>query len=131
MHYDRVAVEALLEQVEGLSAADLDALPCGLIKLDLTGKILTYNRAESELSGLRPGHVEGKNFFTEVAPCTKVKEFHGRFLDGVARGELNETFDFLFRFAHGDRHVAITLNYSPAIGAVFIVVSLATAVPVP
>ena len=27
----------------------------------------------------------GRSFFDEVAPCTKVQEFHGRFLEGVEK----------------------------------------------
>ena len=55
----------------------LDALPYGAIQLTGDGVITAYSRAESELSGLSPDRVIGKNFFRQVAPCTAVREFQG------------------------------------------------------
>lgn len=56
----------------------------------------------------------GKNFFEEVAPCTRVKEFFGRFTAGLAAKNLYETFGFVFKFEHGWQNAAITLMYSQA-----------------
>ena len=41
--------------------------------------------------------VIGRNF-TEIAPCTNVRESAGQFHDGVRRGELEAIFSFLFNF---------------------------------
>ena len=38
----------------------------------------------------------GKNFFDEVAVCTKTQAFYGRFVEGVRRGFMNAVFDFTF-----------------------------------
>lgn len=72
---DRVSIEAL-------NPAQLDSLPFGAIQLDHTGTILQYNDYESRLAGIDKAKAIGKNFFTEVAPCTDVKEFRGRFTEG-------------------------------------------------
>ena len=90
---------------EGVNLAELlpripdsikDGLPFGLVKLDLTGKILEYNMAEGDLTGVDPNWALGKNFFDEVAVCTKTAAFYGRFVDGVKKGFLNCVFDYTF-----------------------------------
>ena len=68
-----------IEILKGLSNEELDALPYGIITVDQQGTVIHYSRQEQELSGKRDSDVKGKNFFTEVAPCTAVKEFQGRF----------------------------------------------------
>ncbi len=70
---------------------ELDALPYGMIQLDASGRILKYNAVESRLASLPQAHAIGKQFFTEVAPCTKVQQFYGRFKDGVVRESLDVT----------------------------------------
>jgi photoactive yellow protein len=75
---------------------ELDALPFGVIKLDARGTVLAFNVAEGELSGFRPADVVGRNFFHDVAPCTRTKKFFGRFQEGVAAGRLNASFEYRF-----------------------------------
>lgn len=97
--------------VEDLDPDDIDDHPFGVIQLDVRGRILAYNAYEEKLARLRREDVLGKHFFFEVAPCTRVRAFYGRFLDGVALGTLDVTFGFVFPFAHGERHVEITMWY--------------------
>lgn len=123
---EREAIEAVLERLDHLDEAALDELPFGLIQLDETGRILSFNRTEAELAQINRRRQIGRNFFDEVAPCTRVKAFHGRFLSGVARKELNESFGFLFQFPHGARYVAITLYYSQRKASVWVIVSKAS-----
>ncbi|MFM2399532.1 MAG: Photoactive yellow protein [Pseudomonadota bacterium] len=73
-----------------------NGLPFGLVKLDLTGKIIEYNMAEGELTGVDPKWALGKSFFDEVAICTKTAAFYGRFVQGVEKGFLNTVFDYVF-----------------------------------
>ena len=103
---------AEIERIQNLGESDLDRLPFGAIRLDRNGKILSYNRTEAELSGRRKESVLGKNFFTEVAPCTNVQEFAGRFREGVARGSLHMVFPYVFDFQMEPRNVWVTLFYS-------------------
>lgn len=117
------AVNSILERVDVLSEQELDTLPVGMIQLDEQGNILKYNRTEAELARVRRERQIGRNFFDEVAPCTKVKEFYGRFREGVERRSLYETFGFVFKFDHGWRNVAITLMYSEGTRSVWVLVS--------
>lgn len=121
----REQIDELMKRVGELNPAELDALPFGMIQLDPTGRILKFNKTEAELARINRQRQLGKNFFEEVAPCTKVKEFYGRFIEGIARKELNETFGFVFKFAHGPRNVAITLFYAQATQSVWVLVSQA------
>ena len=114
MAVQRIEVDAdsIAREIGSLNPADLDALPFGAIQLDRSGRVLLYNRAEEQLSGRQRAEVIGRNFFTEVAPCTRVRRFHGVFEEGIERKSLNEVFDFTFRFPQGTREVRIRLIYA-------------------
>lgn len=101
-----------LGYVNHVGPEELDALPYGLVVLDATGNVLFYNETESALTGFARERVIGKNFFGEVAPCTRVKEFKGRFEQFVA-GELGRVtfFDFAFHFERGTQNVLIGLSH--------------------
>lgn len=100
-----------LGYINRVDAEDLDKLPYGLIVLDLYGKVLFYNETEARYAGYRPERVVGRNFFADIAPCTRVQEFEGRFNDFVA-GRLGRVhfFDFVFNFEHGAQSVLIGLS---------------------
>jgi two-component system sensor histidine kinase AtoS len=93
-----------------LDYASLELLPLGVVVVDDHGRILYYNRREEEISGRRREDVVGRNFFREVAPCTEVQAFHGRFLEAMAGSGEEVEFDFTFPFAGGPREVRITLH---------------------
>ncbi|HEX8430267.1 MAG TPA: PAS domain-containing protein, partial [Longimicrobium sp.] len=67
-----------IENVHGLDADALDALPWGTVVLDADGRVVEYNAAEERLAGVSRRDVLGRHFFTEVAPCTSVAKFGGR-----------------------------------------------------
>jgi photoactive yellow protein len=90
----------------------LDSLPYGVIQLDAQGTVLRYNAYEEGLSGLIRQKVVGKNFFKQIAPCTDMQEFYGRFREGVAAGELHCTFRYHFAFKRNPRDVTVTLLYN-------------------
>lgn len=100
----------------------LDAQPFGIIRLDRDGVVCSYNLYEEGLSRRKRVNVIGKNFFTEVAPCTHVQEFYGRFLAGVHDRSLNATFGFIFDFPHGARHVDVSLFYKQADDSIWVLV---------
>ena len=93
----------------------LDRLPFGTIRLDDSGLILAYNRWEAELSQQSAESVLGRSFFTDVAPCTNVKPFHGviRTLQGTGLSGTCE-FDFVFEFKNGRVLVLIQAVYDAA-----------------
>jgi photoactive yellow protein len=106
----RPIVEFDLQATE-MAEDELDQQAFGVIRLDRIGQVLSYNLYEEGRARMRRKDVIGKNFFSQVAPCTKVQEFYGQFLEGVERRELNVTFAFAFPFPHGVRHVDVCLYY--------------------
>ena len=81
-----------------LSSVEIDRLAFGAVQLDASGKILKYNAAEAGITGRRAADVIGRNFFTEVAPCTNAPNFKGVFDAGVKSGELNTLFEYVFDY---------------------------------
>ena len=81
-----------------MSDSELDNLAFGAIQLDKEGRILQYNQAEGQITGRDPSEVKGKNFFTEVAPCTNTDQFYGEFKKGVAANSLNSLFEYTFDY---------------------------------
>ncbi|WP_298956228.1 histidine kinase dimerization/phosphoacceptor domain -containing protein [uncultured Methylobacterium sp.] len=100
---------ALAGRLDALTPDQIDDLDQGVIQLDPEGTILIYNRAESRFSGRTPERVIGRNFFRDVAPCTRLPHFYGRFRDGVRRGALDETFTFVYGFDPKPMRMRITL----------------------
>jgi photoactive yellow protein len=98
--------------ISALSPEELDGLPYGMITLDAAGRVIHYNDTESRLVGLPKERVIGRNFFQDIAPCTRLREFEGRFRELVldpARVRV-KTFDFVFRFPRGDQHVTVVMT---------------------
>jgi photoactive yellow protein len=97
--------------VAKISDSALEGLPYGMITLDSAGRVLTYNDTEARMSGVPVDRVLGKNFFEDVAPCTRVREFQGKFLEMVANPTQVrvQSFDFVFRFAHSEQQVSIMI----------------------
>lgn len=112
----------LLGRLASLKDSDVDTLGFGAIKLDKSGKILVYNAYESKLTGVKPENAVGRNFFTEVAPCTNVREFAGAFREGVAKGELSKTFRYTFDYNMTPTKVTVTLHYDKKADAAWVFV---------
>lgn len=113
----------MIRLLDTLSREELDELPVGVIQLDRDGTVLQYNETESNLARFNPAEVVGRNFFTEIAPCTAVRDFQGRFQEGVERRELDTTFAYQFRFADDrTKDVTITMSYRPLGGNVWVIV---------
>jgi photoactive yellow protein len=79
-----------------MSDEDIDNLAFGLVELDRDGKILRYNAAEADIAGLDQEGMVGRDFFKEVAPCTRTDVFEGRFRQGVEQGKLDIEFAYVF-----------------------------------
>ena len=113
----------VLERADVLTQGELDSLPVGMIQLDREGRVLKYNQAESDLTRVQPQDAVGKSFFDEVAPCTKVQEFHGRFVEGVEKKQLHTVFDYEFKFRDGrQKNVVISMFYSGTTDTVWVCV---------
>lgn len=112
-----------LEQADVLDEAELDRLPIGMIQLAPDGTVLKFNQTEADLARMKRADAVGRNFFDDVAPCTKVQAFYGRFAEGVEKRELQAVFDYEFKFRDGRRKdVIISMFYSPTTESVWVAV---------
>lgn len=91
--FGKTDVENVLAKMNN---AQLNKLAFGAIELDASGRILKYNAVEGAITGRDPQTMIGKNFFTEVAPCTNRPEFKGVFDTGVRSKNLNILFEYVF-----------------------------------
>ena len=98
MEFVKFGSDDIGNQLSKLKDSEIENLAFGAINLDSKGKILKYNKAEGEITGRNPSEVIGKNFFTEVAPCTNSKEFYGKFKQGVDSGDLSTMFEYTFDY---------------------------------
>ncbi len=109
--------------VETVDFTNLDALPFGVIVVDHAGVIIEYNAAEQRFARRTREATVGRNFFTQVAPCTSVRAFHGRFLSFVdGQHRLGERFWFRFPFPWGVALVMIQFARMPDMDRVAIVI---------
>lgn len=90
--------DALDATLADASEEVLNQTDFGIIKVDDEGVVLFFNQYESELSGVAPEDAIGKNFFTEIAPCTNNRLFRGRFKKGVRKDDLDETFTYTYTY---------------------------------
>ena len=97
-----------------MSANEIDDLAFGAIQLDGAGKILSFNQAESNITGRRKDAVIGRNFFEEVAPCCNKPKFRGVFDEGVRSGNLNVIFDYTFDYVMKPTRVKIHMKKAVA-----------------
>lgn len=112
------AAELRMVPVEDLLSLDRSAshrLPLGFITVDSDGTIVGFNAFETRYSGFGEAEVVGRNFFQDVAPCTSVKEFEGRFRR-MAEENVAEVarFRYVFRFKGGQRLVQVSMTWVPA-----------------
>jgi photoactive yellow protein len=97
-----------LEKIQQLHGAELDTAPFGVIVVDRAGTILEYNAYERSMAGLGSRNVIGLNFFTDVAPCTAIRDFQGRFGEFLTSNETSiEPFEFVFTFPSGPVRVSV------------------------
>ncbi len=97
-----------LEKAHRLTGGDLDALPFGVIVVDRAGNILEYNAYERELANMGDRKMIGLNFFHDVAPCTAIAEFEGRFEAFLDSEQTSiEPFEFVFPFPRGAQRVRV------------------------
>jgi photoactive yellow protein len=94
-----------------MSESEIDGLPFGVIGLDDERTILRFNLYESLLARLDRHEVLGRNFFREIARCTRGPKFEGRFQAYVAdrARRAPERFPFVFDFSFGAQEVAVEI----------------------
>jgi photoactive yellow protein len=111
-------------KLDELRDGDLDELGFGVIALDSEGTVLRYNQYESRLARLDRNQVLGRNFFEEVAPCTKTADFEGRFRRFVAAGAgRSERFQYVFDFKFGAQDVMVELVRPSALERYYLLIN--------
>jgi photoactive yellow protein len=101
--------EDVLKNLPTLTRATADKYDFGVVKVDDSGIIQLFNHYESQLAGIQPQDAEGKNYFTQVAPCTNNRLFYGRFKDGVTNNSLNVALPYTFTYKMRPTNVQIHL----------------------
>ncbi|NCS92709.1 MAG: photoactive yellow protein [Leptospira sp.] len=102
---------AILNKLGNLTRSEADHAAFGIIKLEADGKIVLYNKFESDLAGVPIEKAEGKNFFTDIAVCTNNRIFFGRFKEGIAQGNLDLVFNYVFTYKMKPTNVVIHLYF--------------------
>lgn len=101
---------SLAQDAPQIDFVTLDLLPYGVIVVNQGGTVIFYNAREEQIAGRQKSDVIGKNFFTEVAPCTQVGEFYGRFSETMESVGGIANFHFRFPFPDRPREVEISLT---------------------
>ena len=90
--------DGLARRLQTASEEALHEAAFGIIRLDERGCVTFYNRYEQRFSGRAPEETIGRDFFDEVAPCTRSRFFKGRFRHGLMKGQLDVTFSYTFTY---------------------------------
>jgi photoactive yellow protein len=106
----RFGKDDIANVIGAMSAEEIDGLAFGAIQLDAKGTILSYNVAESGITGREVSAVIGKNFFRDVAPCTSTPAFEGVFRAGVAADNLNTLFEYTFDYQMAPTKVKVHMK---------------------
>ncbi len=94
----------------GMSDEELDGLAFGVIELDREGRIVRYNAAEADISGRDQAAMVGRDFFGDVAPCTRGDAFEGRFRAGVESGDLDVQFTYTLDYEMAPTEVRVRMR---------------------
>ena len=116
--------QAFIDQIPSVERQAADAQPFGVVQVADDGTVRLYNRWESELSGVAVSNAEGRNFFTQVAPCTNNRLVLGKFKDGVQKGVLDSEFNYTFTYKMRPTNVALRIYRHPATGTNWVFVGL-------
>lgn len=100
----------LLALLEAMSPEQLDDLPYGVIRMKAGGEVTAYNRYEGEMAQVDTASAVGKNFFTEIGPCTNNFLVAHRYETEEA---LDEEMDYLFTFVMKPTKVRLRLLKGP------------------
>ena len=113
----------VMRKLPQMDRSAADALPYGAIKVDDEGTIELYNKWESDLAGVPVSSAEGKNFFTQIAPCTNNRLVRGRFKDGEATGEMDFELKYTFTYKMKPTNVKLRAVKDPVSKSNWIFVS--------
>jgi len=99
-----------LSRISRCSSSELDNLDYGVVEVDDAGVIKQYNRYESDLGNVPQSTAIGRNFFTQIAPCTNNRLLFGKFKEGVGSGSLKATVPYVFSYKMKPTNVTIQMQ---------------------
>ena len=108
-----------------MNQATADAQNFGVVKVDDQGVIQIYNKWESDMAGVPADQAVGKNFFTQIAPCTNNRLVYGKFQDGIGGGSLDAEFNYTFTYKMQPTNVVLRLFRDGASGTNWVFVNKA------
>lgn len=104
-----IAAADILGRLGFLSREEADHASYGIIKVDKQGQILFINQYCCDLGGFEPEQAEGRDFFTEIAPCTNNRLFMGKFKDGMHEDLLDIEFNYTLTYKIRPTNVRVHL----------------------
>lgn len=108
--------------VEGLSEAELDALPLYAVRVDAQGVVLQVNQPAQRVFDRSRDDILGQNFFDGLVGGQGFAAFRSVFLDGVACDRLKARFSFEFDFPAGPMRTTVDLRPAGPNGQYWILV---------
>lgn len=102
----------LFDTLCGMSSAELDDLPFGVIGFDAQGLIQRYNAHEARMANFEVATVMGQHVFVELAPCLNNYLVAGRFEEAQDQA-LDETLPYVLSFRMRPTRVQMRLLCSP------------------
>lgn len=81
-------------RLDQLSAAQIDELPFGVVRLSEGGLVELYSKTEARLSGFGDRRAIGRDFLRTIAPCMNTGGLSARLEREKQRGEVD------FEFGH-------------------------------
>lgn len=103
--------ENVLHLLENASAREIDQYDFGVVKMDAEGRVKTYNKYESELASIPQEDAIGKNFFTQIAPCTNNFLVAAKYLEHPQKRD--EVLDYVFTYRISPTPVQLRLLVDP------------------
>jgi photoactive yellow protein len=100
---------AKLDRLDEMSGDELAELAAGVVRVDDLGVVGAINEAALDLAGVRLEHALGRNFFTDLAPCTNNRLFYGMFRRGVAADAMHLVFFYALTYKLSPTEVKVQL----------------------
>jgi len=100
----------LAQAVERLTPEQIHALPFGAIRLDQSGRVQFYSKAEARLSGRGDRPVLGFDFFRDIAPCMDVDNYRGRLDRALRDGKVDIEFNHIGDFEDRERDLQVRIQ---------------------
>ena len=127
MRIVKFSADNVANELADISDDELDALAFGAIELDSEGRILRYNAAEADISGRDQAGMVGRDFFADVAPCTRSEAFEGRFRTGMKAGKMDVQFTYVLDHEMDATEVRVRMYTVPGKDSCWVLIKRVTA----